>query len=102
MQDTVEINGELYVRQSALPSGARAVVVVDRGWVFAGDVEEADGRIRLSRAIWCFRWEEIALDGMIADPRSKKVTLKPVPGGTVDLPSGAEIFRIPVCDNWGL
>ena len=36
----------------------RAVVVVDRGWIFAGDVHRENGRIRLTRAVWVFRSEE--------------------------------------------
>ena len=28
-----------------VPIGNRAVVVVDRGWIWAGDVEEKDGKI---------------------------------------------------------
>lgn len=42
----VVVDGVRYVR--APEGSSRAVVVVDRGWVFAGDVEEeTDGRIRL-------------------------------------------------------
>jgi hypothetical protein len=82
-------------------SGTRAVVVVDRGWIFAGDVTRKDGRIRLSNAVWVFRWESVGFDGVIADPKSSSVTIKPMPNG-VDIPEGAEIFCVPVCDRWGL
>jgi len=101
--NSVTINGVEYVRRdaAATPAGTRALIVVDRGWVFAGDVTMLDGRIKLSRAVWCFSWNEIGLDGMIADPKSKKVTLKPMPNG-VDIPADSEIFRIPVSDTWGL
>lgn len=81
-------------------AGNRAVVVVDRGWIFAGDVTRENGRIRLDRALHVFRWESIGFDGMIAQPKSSKVTLKPVP--SVDIPEGAEIFCVPVSDDWGL
>jgi hypothetical protein len=81
--------------------GTRAVVVIDRGWIFAGDVTRENGRIRLSRAVHVFRWEQIGFDGMLADPKSKNVTLKPM-RHTVDLPEGAEIFSVPVQENWGL
>ena len=40
----VQINGVDYVR-AAQSNGNRAVVVVDRGWIFAGDVTMEDGRI---------------------------------------------------------
>ena len=51
----IEVNGVAYVRKDGASAGPhipgkRAVVFVDRGWAFAGDVEEKDGRILLSRA----------------------------------------------------
>lgn len=82
------------------PNGKRAVVVVDRGWIFAGDVEEANGRIKLSRAVHVVGWTSIGFDGMLKDPKSKNVTLKQV--SDVDIPAGSEIYRIPVEENWGL
>ncbi len=82
-------------------AGTRAVVVIDRGWIFAGDVTRENGRIRLDRAVWVFRWESIGFDGVIANPKDSKVTIKKM-SEPVDIPSGAEIFTIPVCDNWGL
>lgn len=78
----------------------RAVVVVDRGWIFAGDVEEKDGRIMLSRALWVFRWESIGFSGVIEDPKRDEVDLRPI--ADVDIPAGSEIFRVPVSDDWGL
>ena len=38
MEERVEINGVEYVRADTLPRGTRAVVVIDRGWIFGGDV----------------------------------------------------------------
>lgn len=103
MSNIISINGVNYVPESeATPriAGTRAVVVVDRGWIFAGDVTRADGRIRIDRAVHVVRWDAIGFDGMISDPKSSKVTLKPIP--SVDLPEGAEIFCVPVADDWGL
>ena len=96
----IVVDGVVYVPESQRPRGNRAVVVVDRGWIFAGDVVRESGRIKLSRAIHVFRWEEVAFDGMIRDPKNKKVTLKPITD--VDIPEGAEIFCVPVCEDWGL
>ena len=101
MQEKIVINGVEYVRADVRPIGTRAVVVVDRGWIFAGDVVRENGRIRLDRAVWVFRWESVGFDGVIADPKSAKVTIRPIPNG-VDLPEGAEIFLVPVDDSWGL
>ena len=101
MNEKIEINGVEYVRADVRPTGTRAVIVVDRGWIFAGDVTRENGRIRLDRAVWVFRWESIGFDGMVANPRSTKVDIRPIPNG-VDLPQGAEIFLVPVDDSWGL
>ena len=96
----LNINGVEYAPVQPAPSGNRAVVVVDRGWIFAGDVTRENGRIKLTRAIHVLRWESIGFDGMINQPKSNKVTLKPLPD--VDMPEDAEIFSIPVSESWGL
>jgi len=110
MVDTAEvneltINGIAYVRKDSLPAptpnGNRAVVVVDRGWIFAGDVTEKDGRIYLDRAVWVFRWESVGFAAVVADPVKSKADIRPL-STRVDIPSAAEIFRFPVSDTWGL
>ena len=97
----IQINGVDYIRADSLPAdrpnGNRAVVVVDRGWIFAGDVTRENGRIRLSRAIHVFKWESIGFAKMI---ETVKADLRPI--ANVDLPEGAEIFCVPVSENWGL
>lgn len=103
---TIKIDDVEYIRADSAPisqfTGNRAIVVIDRGWIMAGDVEETNGRIRLHRPVWVFRWEGIGLDGVIRDPKSNKVTLKKMPTPVVDLPADAEIFRLPVTADWGL
>lgn len=97
------INGIEYVPAAdavAKPTGQRAVVVVDRGWIFAGDVTQENGRIKLSRAVWVFRWSNCGFNGVIANPKSDEVELRRI--ADVDLPEAAEIFRVPVADDWGL
>lgn len=93
----VIVNGEKYVK---LVPGNRAVVVLDRGWIFAGDVTRENGRIKLTRALHVFKWEEIGFAKMIEQPKSSKVDLRPV--ADVDTPEGAEIFCVPVPQDWGL
>ena len=97
----IQINGVDYVRadsvSAAQPSGNRAVVVVDRGWIFAGDVTRGDGRIRLSRALHVFKWESIGFAKMV---ETANADLRPI--ADVDIPAGAEIFCVPVSENWGL
>jgi len=104
--ESLSIDGVKYVREDlAVPPpipGKRAVVVVDRGWIYAGDVTRKDGRVLLTNAGWVFRRESIGFDGVLANPKDKKVTIKPVPGGIVDIPCFAEVFCVPVCDGWGM
>lgn len=102
MSDTLTINGVDYIRADSIlavqPNGNRAVVVVDRGWIFAGDVTREYGRIKLSRAVWVFRWESCGFAEVIEDP--SKADIRPM--SDVDIPVGAEIFCVPVPDQWGL
>ena len=99
--NTIKINDVEYIRADSItPTGTRAVIVVDRGWIFAGNVVRENGRIRLSNALHVFKWASIGFDGVIANPKSSKVTLRTI--ADVDIPEGAEIFCISVVDDWGL
>jgi len=93
------IDGIEYIRADSA-AGKRAVIVCDRGWIFAGDVTEENGRIRLARAIHVCSWSDIGFDGLITAGKSTKVVLKPI--SDVDIPADSELFRVAVSDNWGL
>lgn len=97
MTDIITINGVEYAPVKPAATGTRAIVVVDRGWVFAGDVTRENGRIRISRAVHVFKWESIGFAKMI---ETEKADLRPI--ADVDMPEGAEIFSVPVHDKWGL
>jgi len=101
VNEEIVVNGVTYTKKQSAPTGCRAVVVIDRGWIFAGDVSRANGRITLTRAIHVFRWEVIGFDGMLSAPLSDKVKLKQLENA-VEIPEGSEIFCVPVCDTWGL
>ena len=92
------INGELYVRAGS--PGTRHVLVVDRGWIFAGDLSEENGRIYLDRAVWVFRWESVGFSAVVADPKKAKADIRPM-STRVDVPRDAEVFRLPVPEDWG-
>ena len=99
--ETLHINGVEYIRKGCIqPTGNRAVIIVDRGWIFAGDVTEENDKIKLSRAIHIKRWESIGFDGMIANPNSNKVQIANI--SDIEIPKQSEIFRVPVKENWGL
>jgi hypothetical protein len=98
---SISVNGVEYVRADSLPAakpnGNRAVIVVDRGWIFAGDITRENGRIKISRAVWVFRWESCGFAKVIEDPSNADIR----PMADVDMPEGAEIFCVPVNDQWG-
>jgi hypothetical protein len=96
----VIIEGIEYAPVVNKPTGNRAIVVVDRGWMFAGDVTRENGRIKMSRVLWLFRWEAVGFAAMVANPKSPKVDIRPF--DDVDIPEVSEIFCVPVSDNWGL
>lgn len=98
---TITINGIDYVPADQVKTqhrGTRAVVVVDRGWIFAGDVARENGRIKLTNALHVFKWESVGFAGMLEN--TKKADLRPI--ADVDIPEDAEIFCVPVSENWGL
>lgn len=101
--EQIVVNGTSYRRETSIPSGRRVVLVVDRGWIFAGDLdlESDEGMLRLRRAVWVFRWEGGGFDGVLKDPKSAKVQIRRLENDVI-VPQGAEIFRIPVVDGWGL
>ena len=98
--NTIKIDDVEYVRSDLVPmpkTGSRAVVVVDRGWIFAGDVTRENGRIKISRALHVFKWESIGFAKMV---ETANADLRPI--SDVDIPADSEIFSIPVEDSWGL
>jgi hypothetical protein len=100
----VVIEGKTYVPEDSVAptlTGNRAVLVVDRGWIFAGDVTVEGNRIKLSRAVQVLRWERNGFAGLVADPKGAGANLLKMVG-VVDIPSDAEIFRVPVPDTWGV
>jgi hypothetical protein len=101
MSNTITFNNVEYIRADSIPQVKakvnRAVIVVDRGWIFAGDVTREDGRIRLSRALHVFKWDSIGFAAMVA---TANADLRPI--ADVDIPQGAEIFCVPVPESWGI
>jgi len=96
MKDTIEINGEQYRKVN--PKGNRAVIVMDRGWIYAGDVEEIDDRIYLTRVAWVFKWSAVGFAAIIEDPSNADIR----ECADINLPADVELFRVPVSDDWGI
>jgi hypothetical protein len=101
----IHINGVEYApvgSQTTVPTDNRSVVVIDRGWIFAGDVEtdEVTNEIVIHNPIHVFRWESIGFTGVLSNPKDSKVTLKTSPY-PVRVPANSVIFTVPVDENWG-
>ena len=75
----------------------REIVVVDGGWIFAGDVIRENGRILLTRALQVFPFQGIGLAKMVA---TANADLRPI--ADVEIPESSEVFCVPVPDDWGL
>lgn len=101
----IEINGVCYVPKTlhnSLPTGPRAIVVLDRGWVVAGDVTEKDGRLLIDNAVHVRSWSDIGYDGLVSSGgRGPKVVVKKMTS-RFDAPKDSELFRTPVEKDWGL
>lgn len=83
------------------PLSGRAILVVDRGWIFAGDMSRtADGYVRLENAVNVFGWDSIGFARIAHEWKSDKVDLRPCE--PVEVPEDAIVFRQPVPPGWGL
>lgn len=98
------IDGVEFVRADSVTpraTGNRKVVVADRGYIYAGDVEIKNGIYILSNAVNLFRFSSIGLDGAIANPKSDKVVIKKLTT-PVEIPFGSILHMFPVSDDWGM
>ena len=87
-------------RARIAPTG-RAVVVVDRGWIFAGNMSlTEDGYLRLTNAIHVFKWSNVGFAKMLEEWRAASVDLRRV--ADVEVPLDSVVFRVPVASDWGL
>ncbi len=101
MEDTIIVNGKKYVAWPTPAAGPRVVLVIDRGWVIAGNLTEEKNRLVLSQAVHVLSWSVCGFDGMLRDPKSANVKLKKL-DQTISAPKDSEIFRVQVKDDWGL
>jgi hypothetical protein len=102
----IEVDGvrrvpERAATPAALPAGDRAVFVIDRGFIYAGDWSLSDEGYTLANAVNLRRYESIGFEGVIADPKSNKATIVAMPYPVI-VPIGSVLFRIPVPAGWGL
>ena len=110
MSKEITIDGIKYINEKDVSQhqseNNRHVVVIDRGWIFAGDLTEkrdphGDLRIILTNVVWVFKWNSIGFSAAIENPFDENVDLRPM-DQIIDIPKDTEIFRIPVPSNWGI
>jgi hypothetical protein len=102
----IELNGTRYVPETTggpaeLPAGTRAVFVIDRGYIYAGDWCLSDGEYTLANAVNLRRYESIGFEGVLANPKSSNATIVVMPYPVI-VPAGSVLFRVPVPQGWGL
>jgi hypothetical protein len=102
----LQINGVRYVPETAagpaaLPAGDRAVFVIDRGFVYAGNWSLADGQYILTDAVNLRRYESIGFEGVLANPKSNKATIVAMPYPVI-VRVESVLFLVPVPQGWGL
>lgn len=98
----IVIDGKVFeLKSSSEGSRNRCVVVVDRGWMWVGDVTRENGRILLQRAKHLFNFKEIGFVGVLDNPLSDKVDLREA-NHIIDIPESAELFCVHVDDDWGI
>jgi hypothetical protein len=91
--ETITINGTDYIRADQVqqnPVGTRAVIVVDRGWIFAGDVKRENGRIKLSRALYV--WAKDSNTGLNSSSAAATIA-STTPGSNSTLSAGTEGYN---------
>jgi hypothetical protein len=86
---------------TTLPAGDRAVFVIDRGFIYAGDWCLSDGEYTLYNVVNLRRYESIGFEGVLANPKSSKATIVAIPYPVI-VPAGSVLFRVPVPQGWGL
>ena len=95
-----EMTAEIEDGRSCRVRGSRYILVIDRGWIFAGDLTEQGDYVRLDRAVHVFGWSGIGFAEMVAaGATSDKVDIRPC--APVEVPKGSVIFRVPVGERWG-
>lgn len=101
MLEKITLDGVSYVREDTvqkLPVGNRKVVVIDKGWIFAGDVTYYEDRILITNAVWVFKWISIGFSGLLANPEKGDLRKVAYP---IDLPKHSEVYSVPVPSTWG-
>ena len=106
IDNEITINGVKYFKQQEDGEClGRHLVVIDRGWIYAGDLYEADTRLILKRPVLIVQITSISFAGIIELSKNRaNVDYRPhnKENSPVNVPKFSEIFRVKVDENWGL
>ena len=92
---SIIIDGVEYTPSKPAPKGRRRVVVLDRGWIFAGDLSEDE--TKLANVVNVRKWERFGFGGLCKDPTAAGAVLDPCE----NLELSGWIFCVEVADDWG-
>ena len=100
--DTMSINGEDWVKadsQASRVTGNRRIVVLDRGWIFVGQLETNDaGVCTLRQAFNLRRWKSGGFGGVTLDPNAAGVEVDACADVVFSV---REIkFSVPIREEW--
>ena len=98
--ETIEIDGTKYVKESAQEkvTGDRYIAVLDRGWIFVGNLEMGNNYKHYFSNVYNIRkWSKNGFGGMVSDPKAAGAVLDK----SRDFEFKNPLFLIPVPEGWG-
>ncbi len=95
--NTITIDGIDYVKEGQKITGNRHIVVLDRGWIFVGNLEVDGETYKLTNTQNIRKWGKSGFGGMVLDPKKAEVVLDK--SGPLEFKS--PIFLVSVPENWG-
>ena len=99
MTKTITIDGVDYAPVTLPSTGNRHLVVLDRGWIFVGNLTKApNGGYCLTHAQNVRSWGKNGFGGLTKDPKAAEVKVDDCSGLMFD--ESAVIFTVPVPDDW--
>ncbi|MFQ5471269.1 MAG: hypothetical protein ACE5FA_00095 [Dehalococcoidia bacterium] len=101
MSKSITINGVDYAPTTTFPTGNRHIVVLDRGWIFVGDLVQSkeDGVYELNNAQNVRKWSDGGFGGLTKDPVGAGAVLDS--SAAIRFSRSACIFMVPVPEEWG-
>ena len=102
--NTMKIKDAIETLQAATAdctTGDRHLVVLDRGWIFAGNLSlNDDGTYTLTNAIVVTKWTSGGFGGLTLSAKESGATLDPC-AQPIKFHRRAMVFAIPIPEVWG-